>query len=193
MLEVRFHGRAGQGIVTAAELLAEAAGMEGHYSQAFPFFGSEKRGPPVTSYCRLDAKPIVIHEEIETPDIVVVAEPSVMNEVHVEAGLKKDGILIVNSTKSLSELKLNAKHVFVVDGTSIALKHLKKPITNTVMLGALCKITNIAKLEHVEKAIQKRFPEKIALPNIEAIRECYHAVESAVLSETVLAHPKTRK
>ncbi len=182
MMEIRFHGRAGQGIVTAAELLADAVHMEGKFSQAFPFFGSEKRGPPVTSYLRIDSKPIVIHEEIEKPDIVVVAEPSVMTEVQVDAGLKPNGKLILNSPKTREEIKasgvVNGHHLDVVNGTEIALKYLGKPITNTVMLGALCKFTDVVKLESVIKAIEKRFPEKLAKPNIEAITECYNSISA---------------
>lgn len=189
MLEIRFHGRAGQGIVTAAELLAEAAAMEGKYSQAFPFFGSEKRGPPVTSYCRIDEKPIVIHEEIEEPDMIVVAEPSVLNEVKVDAGLKPNGILIINSIQSAEEFSKAERHVFAVNGTEIAVKHLGKPITNTVMLGALCKITGIVKIENIQQAIRNRFPPKIAEPNIKAIEECFNAV-SEMATETILAHHK---
>ena len=178
MLEVRFHGRAGQGIVTAAELLAEAAAMEGKYSQAFPFFGSEKRGPPVTSYCRIDSQPITIHEEIKNPDLVIVAEPSVLAEVEVDAGLKENGELIVNSSKPKEEINLNGHSFSVVNGTDIALKYFKKPITNTVMLGALCKLTKIVKLDSVKKAISNRFPEKIAALNIKAIQECYDSIST---------------
>lgn len=182
MFEIRFHGRAGQGIVTAAELLADAVHMEGKYSQAMPFFGSEKRGPPVTSYLRIDSKPITIHEEIITPDLVVVAEPSVLSEVQVDAGLKMNGQLILNSPHTLEFVKasgvVNGHHLSVINGTDIALKHLGKPITNTVMLGALCKLTNVVKLESVIKAIERRFPEKLAKPNIEAIKECYNAVSA---------------
>ncbi|MFH0955340.1 MAG: 2-oxoacid:acceptor oxidoreductase family protein [Candidatus Micrarchaeota archaeon] len=173
MIEIRFHGRAGQGIVTAAELLAEAAALEGKFSQAMPFFGSEKRGPPVTSYCRIDSKPIAIHEEINEPDIIVVAEPSVLQEVSVEAGLKKTGKLIVNSNQPKKELNLQSNFVFIVDGTQIAVKYLKKPITNTVMLGALCKITGIVKIESIKKAISSRFPSTIASQNILAVQECF--------------------
>ncbi len=191
MLEVRFHGRAGQGIVTAAELLAEAAAMEGKYSQAFPFFGSEKRGPPVTSYCRIDEKAITIHEEIEEPDIVIVAEPSVMDEVKVDAGLKPNGILIINSTQTTEEFSKAGRHVFIVNGTEIAMKNLGKPITNTVMLGALCKITGIAKLENIQQAIRNRFPPKIAEPNVKAIEECYNAV-SEMATEKIPIHRKTQ-
>jgi 2-oxoacid:acceptor oxidoreductase gamma subunit (pyruvate/2-ketoisovalerate family) len=189
MLEIRFHGRAGQGMVTAAELLAEAAAMEGKYSQAFPFFGSEKRGPPVTSYCRIDEKPITIHEEIEEPDIVIVAEPSVLDEVNVDAGLKPNGILIINSRQSSEEFDQTERHVFCINGTEIAVRHLGKPITNTVMLGALCKLTGIVKLESIQKALQNRFPKKIALPNIQAIEECYNAV-SGIATEKILSHRK---
>lgn len=176
MLEIRFHGRAGQGIVTAADLLASAVAKEGKFSQAFPFFGSEKRGPPVTSYVRIDDKPIFVHEEIEEPDVVVVAEPSVLNEVKTDAGLKENGLMVVNFSRGREELQLKAPRLFVVNGTEIAVKYFNKPITNTVMLGALCKIYPIVKLESLIEAIRERFPEKLIEPNVMAITECYNAV-----------------
>ena len=104
-------------MVTAAELLATAAHLEGKHSQAFPIFGSEKRGPPVTSFCRISNGPILIHEEISEPDIVVVADDSVLDSVNVALGLKKNGIIILNTKKNLQELKLHAKNVFTIDGT----------------------------------------------------------------------------
>ncbi len=178
MLEIRFHGRAGQGIVTAAELLASAVAKEGKFSQAFPFFGSEKRGPPVTSYLRIDSKPISIHEEIEEPDVVVVAEPSILSEVKPDAGLKGESLLIVNYPRDKSELKLHAKRLYAVNGTEIAVKYFGKPITNTIMLGALCKIYPIVKLESLIEAINERFPPKLAEPNVKAITECYNLVSA---------------
>jgi 2-oxoacid:acceptor oxidoreductase gamma subunit (pyruvate/2-ketoisovalerate family) len=176
LLEVRFHGRAGQGIVTAAELLAKAVNFEGKFSQAFPIFGSEKRGPPVMSFCRIDEKPIKIHEEIECPDIVVVAEPSVLKEVKIDAGLKENGLIILNSKKPCTQ-KFCTKKVFTVNGTEIALKYLGKPITNTVMLGALAKISKIVSLESIKKAVNERFPEKIAQLNNKIIEECFNSIK----------------
>ncbi|AJF59828.1 MAG: 2-oxoacid:acceptor oxidoreductase family protein [Candidatus Diapherotrites archaeon] len=181
MKEIRFHGRAGQGMVTAAVIVANAVSLEGKYSQAFPFFGSEKRGPPVTSYCRIDDKPINIHEEIDRPDIVVVADASTLKEVDVCAGLKENGIVIINTNRKPEQLKLKAKRVFTIDGTGIALKHLGKPITNTVMLGALLKVTGIAKLENALKALEKQFGSKLSKEMVEknkkVVVECYDLVQ----------------
>jgi 2-oxoacid:acceptor oxidoreductase gamma subunit (pyruvate/2-ketoisovalerate family) len=177
MLEIRFHGRAGQGIVTAADLLANAAAMEGKYTQSMPVFGSEKRGPPVASFCRIDEKPIHLREEIRHPDIVVVAEPSVMEEVKVDGGLKENGLIIVNSVRQAGELGLHAKRIVVFNGTHIAVKHLGKPITNTVMLGTLLKLTGIVKLDSVKKALRNKFPAAIADQNIEIIQEAYDATQ----------------
>ena len=176
LAEIRFHGRAGQGMVTAAELLASAAGAEGKYSQAFPVFGSEKRGPPVMSFCRISDSPITIYDQVSEPDIVVVADPSVLSSVNVAAGLKRGGIVIANCSCKASELGIPDAKVYVVDGTKIALEHLKRPIFNTVMLGAFIKITGLVKMESMEKAIREEFGEKdktIADKNIEVIRTCY--------------------
>ena len=176
MLEVRFHGRAGQGIVTAAELLAVAAGFEGRHSQAFPMFGSEKRGPPVTGFCRISDEPIEIHEQIYRPDIVLVSDSTIMDTVDVAAGLKPQGIALINTSKKPAELGLKlsgGQKLLTVDGTDIAIKYFKKPITNTVMLGALSKATKIVGLDALKKAIQQRFKGETAKHNIDAITECY--------------------
>ncbi|MCR4335040.1 MAG: 2-oxoacid:acceptor oxidoreductase family protein [archaeon] len=181
MKEIRLHARAGQGMVTGAELIALAANYEGKSSQAFPFFGSEKRGPPVEAYARIDNKPITIYEEIGEPDIVIVGDASIMSSVDVCSGLKKDGIVIINSTKKPGEFGLKTKRVFTVDATKVALKHFKKLILNTVMLGAFCKVTGVVKLESVKRAIREKlggkFPEKMVEANINAIQEIYDNME----------------
>ncbi len=175
MIEVRFHGRAGQGIVTAAELLAHAVAMEEKFSQAFPFFGSEKRGPPVASFCRIDDKPIKLHEQIYEPDIVVVADASIFDAVDVCAGLKKNGTLIINTNKSIKELglTLSGQKVFAVDGNEIAMRTFNRLIVNTVMLGALAKATGIVKIDSIKKAIDEKFSQKIAEPNKAVVSECF--------------------
>ncbi|MFH1107381.1 MAG: 2-oxoacid:acceptor oxidoreductase family protein [Candidatus Micrarchaeota archaeon] len=176
-MEVRFHGRAGQGIVTAAELLAVAAGFEGKHSQAFPFFGSEKRGPPVAGFCRISDQPIEIHEQIYRPDIVIVADETIMDAVDVAAGLKPEGIVLINTSKKPAEMALKlaaGQRLWTVDGTDIAIKYFKKPITNTVMLGALSKATGIIGLEALKKAILQRFGGEAAKHNIDAVTECYN-------------------
>jgi pyruvate ferredoxin oxidoreductase gamma subunit len=176
LVEIRFHGRAGQGMVTAAELLATAAGAEGKYSQAFPVFGSEKRGPPVMSFCRISDSPIKIYDQISEPDVVVVANPSVLSSVNAAAGLKKGGILIANCSCNACDLGICDAKVYTVDGTKIALEHLKRPIFNTVMLGAFIKVTGMVRMDSMEKAIHEEFGEKdkaIADKNVEVIRACY--------------------
>lgn len=179
MIEIRLHGRAGQGMVTGAELIALAANYEGKHSQAFPFFGSEKRGPPVEAYCRIDTVPITIHEEIAEPDIVIVGDPGIMGSVDVCRGLKKDGIVIVNTVKKAEELRLAAKRVITIDASSIALKHFGRLILNTVMLGVFCKVSDVVRLEAVKKAIREKlgssgkFSSRIVDSNIAAIQEVY--------------------
>jgi len=177
MKEIRLHGRAGQGMVTGAELIALAAHYEGKHSQAFPFFGSEKRGPPVEAYCRIDDKPFLIHEEIAQPDVVIVGDSSILDAVDVCKGLRADGVVIVNSRKSASDLRLNAKNVYTVNATEVALKHFKKLILNTVMLGAFCKVTGIVRLASVQKAIRESLsslPAPLIEANVKAIEEVYN-------------------
>lgn len=181
MIEIRLHARAGHGMVTGAELIALAANYEGKHSQAFPFFGSEKRGPPVEAYTRIDEKPIHLYEEVAEPDIVLVGDPSIMHEVDVERGLKENGILIINTDKKPAELGLKAKRVFTINATDVALKHFHRLILNTVMLGALCKVTDVVKLESVKKAIKEKLgaklPQKLIDANIEAIEEIYNKMK----------------
>ncbi|MBI4209964.1 MAG: 2-oxoacid:acceptor oxidoreductase family protein [Candidatus Diapherotrites archaeon] len=177
MKEIRLHGRAGQGMVTGAELIALASNYEGKHSQAFPFFGSEKRGPPVEAYCRIDTRPISIHEEIAEPDVVIVGDPSIMDSVDVCSGLRKGGIVIVNSPKRPEDLGLHAGRIFTVDATDIALKHFGKLIFNTVMLGAFCKVTDIVGIDSIERAIKesfdRKFPQAVIDANVKAVREVY--------------------
>ncbi|MEK6942411.1 MAG: 2-oxoacid:acceptor oxidoreductase family protein [archaeon] len=194
MIELRFHGRAGQGMVTAAELLATAAHLEGKHSQAFPIFGSEKRGPPVTSFCRISSGPILIHEEISEPDIVVVADASILDTVDVAAGLKPNGIIIVNSNKPEVLLGIRAKNVFTIDGTEIAIKNLKKPIINTVILGALVKATGIVKLESIKKALEVKFAgnfsQEIIEANLKTIQECFDKMQAGKFLHAAVAAAK---
>ncbi|MFH1200526.1 MAG: 2-oxoacid:acceptor oxidoreductase family protein [Candidatus Micrarchaeota archaeon] len=177
LTEIRLHGRAGQGIVTAAELLAVAAGFEGRHSQAFPFFGSEKRGPPVAGYCRISDAPIEIHEQVYNPDIVIVCDDTILDIIDVASGLKPNGVVLINTSKKPSELGIKisgGQKLLAVNGTDIAIKYFRKPITNTVMLGALSKATGIVGLEALKKAIMQRFSGEPAKHNIDAITECFN-------------------
>ncbi len=176
LVEIRWHGRGGQGAVTSAELLARAAISEGKYAQAFPAFGAERRGAPVLAYDRISAgKPIRIRAEVGEPDVVVVLDPGLLRIVNVTSGLKGKGALIINTKKSVREFEsaFGSKwQLAVVDATKIARETLGVPIVNTTMLGALVKVTGVVKLESLFEPIKQRFG-RLAERNIEAMREAF--------------------
>jgi pyruvate ferredoxin oxidoreductase gamma subunit len=174
--EVTFHGRGGMGAVTAAELLAEAAAFENKYSQAFPYFGSERRGAPVRAFARISDEAIALRSEVYEPDHVVVLDSSLMSVVDVASGLKSGGYVIVNSTRSSSDLASGlSKQVKVaaIDATGIAQEELGVPITNTTMLGAFAGVTHEIGLEALRKATLAVFSEANARKNIRAIERAY--------------------
>ncbi len=182
MVEIRFHGRGGQGAVTSAELTALAAIQEGKYAQAFPSFGPERRGAPVLAFVRVSDSPILTREKIYTPDIVVVLDPSLLKIVNVGAGLKSGGIAIINSKKEPDEIRAEAGlgdnvRIALVDASTIAMETMKLPITNTTMLGALVKATGVVSLESLKTPLENRFG-KIAKVNIEA---CNRAFEETLV------------
>lgn len=170
MKEIRFHGRGGQGTVTAAEVLAIAAFFDGKYSQAFPAFGVERRGAPVMAFARIDDKQIRRRSQIYDPDYVIVQDATLISSVNVSQGLKKGGMLIANSSKKPDELfpGIEAK-VYTVDATKIAIEFLGKPIVNMPMLGAFAGITNEVTLESLKKAVAERFSGAVCEKNIAAI------------------------
>jgi len=178
MIEIRFHGRGGQGAVTAANILASAAFKQGKYVQAFPFFGVERRGAPVTAFTRIDDKPIRIKTQIYEPDIVVVLDPSLLDTVDVTAGLKDNGTVIVNTEKSkeevLEKLKKKPAKLALVDATTIALDILGLPITNTAILGAVAKATGIVDLKYVQEAIKETFSGTLGEKNAKAAEEAFN-------------------
>jgi pyruvate ferredoxin oxidoreductase gamma subunit len=175
MIEIRFHGRGGQGAVTSAELLALAAIGEGRYAQAFPSFGPERRGAPVVAFCRISDQPIKIRANISEPDLVVVLDASLLKIVNVGAGLKADGILITNTKLSPEKvkeaLKINQR-LAVVDATKIAKEVLGLPITNTTMLGSLVKAAGVVRKDSIIPALRERFG-RIADKNITAFERAY--------------------
>lgn len=175
MKEIRFHGRGGQGVVTSANLLATAAFKEGKYSQAFPFFGTERRGAPVVSFARINTKFIKTREQIYNPDYVVVLDPTLLDVIDVTEGLKSDGEIIINTNKEV-ELKTKAK-IKIVDATAIALEIIGKPFVNTPMIGALVGATEIVNLNSVIESIKESFPEEIAKKNIEAVKKTYEKIK----------------
>ena len=161
------------------ELLSLAAIEEGKYAQGFPSFGTERRGAPVTGYTRVDDKQIKIRSGIYHPDVVVVLDKSLVALVDVAEGLKPEGILLVNTTKTLAELKADIKfegRIATCDATGIAWKELGVPITNTTMLGALLKVTGIVKFESLTNPVNERFG-RIAQKNLAAAKAAFEQVQ----------------
>ena len=175
MIEIRLHGRGGQGAVTSAELVALAAIKEGKYAQAFPSFGPERRGAPVVAYCRISDEQIKVRAAIVKPDIVLVLDPSILRLVDVSNGLKADGVLVTNTRFSPAEIKkeLDVKtRLATVDATRIAREELGLPITNTTMLGALLKSSAVVDKGSMIEPLQERFG-RIAERNIKAFERAY--------------------
>jgi pyruvate ferredoxin oxidoreductase gamma subunit len=175
MIEIRFHGRGGQGSVTSAELLAIAAIGEGKYAQAFPSFGPERRGAPVVAFCRISDQPIKIRANVYEPDIVLVLDSTLLKIVNVAAGMKPDGILVTTSKESpekVRELLKIKNRLAVVDAIKIAMEILGVPITNTAMLGSLVKASELIKKESFILPLKERFG-RIAEKNIAAFERAY--------------------
>jgi len=181
MIEIRIHGRGGQGAVTSAEMLALAAIGTGKYAQAFPSFGPERRGAPVQAFVRVSDKPIRVRGEIREPDVVVVLDPGLLNIMDVTSGLREKGIVVVNSKVAASELKDRFKGkwpVAVVDASAIALETIGVNIVNTTMIGAILKACDVVAIESLEEPLKHRFGGR-ASANFDACRKAH---ESTVIA-----------
>ncbi|WP_035588170.1 2-oxoacid:acceptor oxidoreductase family protein [Hippea jasoniae] len=187
-LEIRWHGRAGQGAVTAAKTLAELISQEeGIYAQGFAVYGAEKRGAPVVAFTRVDEKPIRDHSEYMEPDIVLLLDPTLMGLVDVKEGLKPTGKVIINTAFSkdevVKELGLEDYEVYVLDANKISIEALGRAIPNTPMIGALAKVAGLFSKEDVSKGVVEllketgKFPEKIIEGNRKAIEVAYEEVK----------------
>ncbi len=176
VIEIRWHGRGGQGVVTSAGLVAEAAIDEGKYAQAFPSFGPERRGAPVAAFVRISARePIRVRSEILTPDVAVVFDVRLIETADATSGLKENGLLVLNANKPISELEReldNKWELAALDASKIAVETLGIPIVNTTMVGALIKATSIIKLESLFEPLRRRFG-RLADRNIEAMKRAY--------------------
>jgi len=186
MLSVRIHGRGGQGVVSAAEMLSVAAFLEGKHAQAVPSFGSERMGAPVVAFCRIDDKPIRLREPVLAPDALIVQDPTLFHAIDVLGGLAPLGFLLVNTGRNIADLgiekaveHLPKKHVCTVPATEIAMKYVKRPVPNAVLLGALCAETGVIGIESVVKAIEAKFPGRLGQANIIAAKAAYELAARA--------------
>lgn len=172
LVEVRWHGRGGQGAVTAGKVLAEAALDSNMYFQAFPEYGPERMGAPIQAFTRISDEPVDLHCQIENPDVVVVLDPTLLGTVRVSDGIKEDGILLVNTSESPAEIRkqlnLQTGRVFTVDASHIAIETLGREITNTPMLGALVKVTGLFEVEAIVEQTRNRFGKKMKADIVEA-------------------------
>ena len=179
LIEIRWHGRGGQGAVTSAELVAQAAIGEGKYAQAFPSFGPERRGAPVQAFNRVDNKePVRIRADVTVPDVVVVLDPSLLSIVNITSGLKEDGMVVINTRKTASQIRSEfgiKNKVATVNATKIAREQLGVPIVNTTMLGALIKATGVVQKESIHEPLEKRFG-RLGERNIKAMETAYEEV-----------------
>lgn len=182
MIEVRFHGRGGQGAVTSAELVALAAIEEGKFAQGFPSFGPERRGAPVVAFARVDEKPIRLRSKVYQPDVAVVLDPSLLKILDPSQGLKPGGLLIINTNRTIDQIRSEFGYkvrLAAVDADLIAREELGLPITNTTMLGALVRGTGIVQLDSLVSPLKARFG-RVAERNEKALRRAY--------SETILTN-----
>lgn len=188
MFQSRIHGRGGQGVVTAAELLSVAAFHDGKFAQAFPSFGSERTGAPVVAYARFDDQPIRLREPVLQPDALIIQDPTLLYQVDVFAGIRDDGYILINTTKTWAELGLESlAHTefdyrrLTVPASEFALQHVGRPLPNAALLGGYAAATQQVALESVVRAIEERFPPKIAEANVRAAHAAYEYVRAEKL------------
>ena len=186
MFEIRIHGRGGQGVVTAAEMLSVAAFEEGKHSQAIPSFGSERMGAPVVAYVRIDDAPIELYEPVMSPDLLIIQDPTLFHAVDVFSGLARDGFVLINSSRAIADLHiaealqgLPEHHVATIAATELAMRHLGRPTPNTVLLGALTALTGIIHFASVVKAINHKFSGDVAQHNVCAAKAAYEQARAA--------------
>ncbi|MCC6230603.1 MAG: 2-oxoacid:acceptor oxidoreductase family protein [Phycisphaerales bacterium] len=199
MFEVRIHGRGGQGVVTAAEMLSIAGFEEGFWAQAIPSFGSERMGAPVVAFCRLNEREIRSREPITSPDAVIIQDPTLLHQVKVFEGLSPEGYVLINSSRSLDQLgigefvnKLPRGHAACLSATDLALRHVGRPVPNAVLLAGLCAMTGKLKLASIEAAIRRKFKGEVGEKNIAAARDAFAMFANVDLKkEGARAHAQT--
>jgi pyruvate ferredoxin oxidoreductase gamma subunit len=184
MLQIRIHGRGGQGVVTAAEMLSLAAFEQGRHAQAFPSFGSERTGAPVVAFCRIDDREIRLREPVMTPDVLIVQDPTLLHQVDVFQGLAPDGYVLINTRRSFDELGLadisarfRHERLLTVPASEIAMSHLKRPLPNAVLLGGFAALSGLVSLDAVVHAITHTFSGAVGQANVAAATEAFHHVQ----------------
>lgn len=182
MFQIRIHGRGGQGVVTAAELLSVAAFRDGRHAQAFPSFGSERTGAPVVSFCRISDREIRLREPVMAPDCLIVQDVTLFRSVDVFQGLKADGYLLVNSTKTADQLhigpavaRLQPGRARIVPASELAQRFVGRPLPNAALLGAFAALTGLVSIDHVAEAIGEFFSGKVGEANVAAARAAFAA------------------
>jgi pyruvate ferredoxin oxidoreductase gamma subunit len=195
MFQVRIHGRGGQGVVTAAEILSVAAFIEGRHAQAFPSFGSERMGAPVVSFCRIDDRPIRTREPVMEPDALIIQDVSLIHQVDLVAGLRSEGSVLINTSQGLEGLGLasltsrfRADHLCSCPATELALEHLGRALPNAALLGGFAALTGEITLDAVGQAIRQRYPGTVGEQNVAAAEGAYRWVMHS-RSEVVHASP----
>ncbi len=183
MFQLRIHGRGGQGVVTGAEMMSIAAFLGGRHAQAFPSFGSERTGAPVVAFCRMDDKEIRLREPIMQPDAIIIQDPTLLHQVDVFGGLKKDGYILINTTRSFGEMGLGdfvkgfrPERLLTVPATELAKKHVGRPVPNMPLLGAFAALSGLISLTAVQSAIDQKFSGAVAKGNQAAAKEAYDIV-----------------
>ncbi len=195
MFQIRVHGRGGQGVVTAAEMLSIAAFLKGKHAQAFPSFGSERTGAPVVAFCRIADREIRLREPIMEPDALIILDATLLHQVDVFSGLKREGYMLINTNRSFDDLGLGDfvkqfrhERLLTVPATELAMKHVGRPVPNAVLLGGFAAISDVITLDAVSEAIKQKFSGKTAQDNIAAAAEAHGFVLNEKAAEEKHAH-----
>jgi len=188
MVQIRIHGRGGQGVVTAAELISVAAFLDGKQAQAFPSFGSERTGAPVTAFCRISDRPIRSREPVYHPDILILQDSTLLHQVDVFAGMSSQGHLLINSSRNPKELGISdlltqhpSMQCLTIPASQLAMKHLGRPLANTALVGGFAALTGLLTKRSVQKAIRQKFTGSIGEQNASIAGEAYEYLASQMI------------
>lgn len=183
MFQSRIHGRGGQGVVTAAEIMSIAAFLDGKFAQAFPMFGSERMGAPVMAFCRIDDRPIRLREPVTRPDALIVQDPTLLHQVDLFSGLQATGFVLINTNRTTQELgldellsRLPADHVRTVAASDVALELTGRPLPNVALIGGMAAITGQITLASVQAAVRQKFPGRVGEANAAAAAAVYASI-----------------